>query len=510
MELNKYLLKHYSPVFSQAAPFEETADIIVPDAYGDIAKIVGSFAVPTIKDKDISSGKVTITGSIKCAMLYIPENSAAIVKLDTTIPFSQSFESPAINEDSKVLAKITLINSDAKELNSRKIAVRANLLLYVRAQNQTVTELCQSIDADEKVCLQTLENTHDLTLAVAVNEKDFSFSDELVIPSEKPAIREIISTKTALNVTDVKGVGNKSIFKGQAEVQVLYLSDALDKIESVSTQIPFSQIIDIDNTSEQADCEVSVLLKSLEAEVRPDLNGQSKSVYLTVFAGATAVTHTSTSVKTVEDCYSAAYSLEAEIAAQTLPSITDKIKKSTGLRELIEVVNDPAAIIDHAISLESVGMSRDENGANMQYDVFANILFRGMDDTYYSVFRKIPVVVNMDIGQNSAVEQNAWIESVYCSIMGNKINLEAQLAVEAKLSAEVSIKTVTSANVDLKDYKLNAKRPSIILRQINKPEALWDIAKNYNTTITEIMAANNLEDEERVPAGRMLLIPKRR
>jgi len=55
-----------------------------------------------------------------------------------------------------------------------------------------------------------------------------------------------------------------------------------------------------------------------------------------------------------------------------------------------------------------------------------------------------------------------------------------------------------------------SKAPSLVLRCVGTDETLWDLAKKYNTTISGILTANALEDDASVPAGRLLLIPKKR
>ena len=53
------------------------------------------------------------------------------------------------------------------------------------------------------------------------------------------------------------------------------------------------------------------------------------------------------------------------------------------------------------------------------------------------------------------------------------------------------------------------EQPSIVLRTVGAGERLWDIAKAYCTTARDIMQANDLEQEE-LPAGELLLIPRTR
>ena len=50
--------------------------------------------------------------------------------------------------------------------------------------------------------------------------------------------------------------------------------------------------------------------------------------------------------------------------------------------------------------------------------------------------------------------------------------------------------------------------PDFALR--GKEESAWEVAKRYNTTIADILAANQLEQESEIPCERLLLIPKKR
>ena len=52
--------------------------------------------------------------------------------------------------------------------------------------------------------------------------------------------------------------------------------------------------------------------------------------------------------------------------------------------------------------------------------------------------------------------------------------------------------------------------PALVLRAMKPGERLWDLAKAYRTTVTEILSANEMADESSACAGGMLLIPRRR
>ncbi|MBQ5566290.1 MAG: LysM peptidoglycan-binding domain-containing protein, partial [Oscillospiraceae bacterium] len=52
--------------------------------------------------------------------------------------------------------------------------------------------------------------------------------------------------------------------------------------------------------------------------------------------------------------------------------------------------------------------------------------------------------------------------------------------------------------------------PNLILRAFSSEETLWDLAKQYRTTVNEILTANELSDQSAAAVGELLLIPRRR
>ena len=52
-------------------------------------------------------------------------------------------------------------------------------------------------------------------------------------------------------------------------------------------------------------------------------------------------------------------------------------------------------------------------------------------------------------------------------------------------------------------------RPSVVIRRMERGEALWDIAKSCGSTVADICSANTLPGED-ADAGTLLLIPARR
>ena len=60
-------------------------------------------------------------------------------------------------------------------------------------------------------------------------------------------------------------------------------------------------------------------------------------------------------------------------------------------------------------------------------------------------------------------------------------------------------------------YNMTAiQRITLFLRYFGRQESAWEVAKRYNTTIPDILAANQIEKESDIPCEKLLLIPKKR
>ena len=84
------------------------------------------------------------------------------------------------------------------------------------------------------------------------------------------------------------------------------------------------------------------------------------------------------------------------------------------------------------------------------------------------------------------------------------MEFQAQVTTRKKKVCLAAVKVASETPKDL------SKAPSLVLRGLGKEETLWMLAKRYNTTMADILAANSLEAETDIQRGKLLLIPKKR
>ena len=135
------------------------------------------------------------------------------------------------------------------------------------------------------------------------------------------------------------------------------------------------------------------------------------------------------------------------------------------------------------------------------------ILFFSEDDALCSVTYSVPVVSTLNTGEEGDV-------SCRCRAVGVPAAVPVTGGLEVRFDMEFGFRILKKEICgfvhgvrELPQVENTAHRPSIVLRMMNDEDDLWNIAKAYNSTVSDIVVANGLE-QEFAPVGKMLLIPR--
>ena len=100
------------------------------------------------------------------------------------------------------------------------------------------------------------------------------------------------------------------------------------------------------------------------------------------------------------------------------------------------------------------------------------------------------------------------VDQIQVSMAGSEaVEVRAILAFDAFLRREVELQTIVSVMEKPLDLEQMDKRPGIVGHIVQEKEDLWELAKQYMTTVEGIMNVNELENEN-VKIGDKLLIFK--
>lgn len=474
---------------------EETAETIVPDSFPDIASIVDCCAVPILRGKDCRSGSVTVSGGVKGAILYTPEDRSYTRRLEVYLPFTMKFEDRALAEDAQVICSIRVCDLDARAVNSRKAMLRVELACELTAYEQT-EQLLYTLQPGYPD-IQTRTATYQMSLPLEIAEKSFVISDTLDISNGHPPISQIYKIGCYPELTDQKLVGNKAVFKGILHCKFLYISEN-QELYLYQQQLPFSQYCEMGIDYDQETVCVYPVVTGYDVEAE---NGDRVQLTVNILAQALA-----TGVKPIS---------LAEDAYSTKGGFTPQWKQY-----------DFDNCLDRQISVQSVRQHlRGELKEILDWDVYWNypVCNRENDQMQVSVPVRLRVLGRDAAGQLQTLRTTA--EAMQTFALSGKAGCRADATpvgdVHTSISSdgadvhcEVSVCTTCYANRkfqtlcggEFEEQKNTERRPSVILRSVPKDTSIWDLAKTYGSTESAIREANRL-DSESIEADSMLLLP---
>lgn len=505
LELTRTQLACYDTVLDTTVTHEETMEMIVPDACPDILRIVETEGVVCLKSKEAKEGRVEVSGTARCAVLYLPDGEEGIRRIEVSIPFFSTADGAGISSACTVVACPRVLSADTRAINPRKVLVRVNLAISVKVFCPSSALLSTGAESNCPGGVEQLKENHRANMVTCVKEKPFSFTDDLSISGSRPEAAELLRCRAVLNCTESKIIGNKLIFKGEAALRICYR--AVDcTLCTADFELPFSQIMETDRVEEEAVCVLDVQLTDLCCTLAA---GDGRTISVTMGMLAQAVVREERNMELLTDIYSTACNLSAELQSHALNDMVEQNTRRQTSREIIEVGNMARNAVDASVNVGAVKQSREGGRMVFTAEAMVNILYLTEENELYSVSRQVNVPCPVDLPEGCACScQSRCPGEVFATPTTG--GLEVRFDLDFQYLALSGKRVVGVSDVQVGDaiVRDNGKEPSIVLRVVGQ-EKLWDIAKTYHTTMADIMQANELESGDALN-GRLLLIPRKR
>lgn len=500
LELQRIVMEGYRPVSQGMFSQEETLESIVPDACPDISRIVSAVGKVFLKEKELGEGSLRLSGTARVTVLYIPEGETEPRPLEVSIPFQCVRDDPQYHAGCPVQATVQAASADARTINPRKMLVRVNLTVWAAAYQQERQELSCDVSCGEETGVEKLLTLCKCYVIPDVAEKAFTFSDVLRPPASKPEMEELLFYRAELGAVDAKFIGKKLVLKGDIQLITLYRGG--EGLVPLRFELPYSQILDLGADHEEAEPEVVVALKSVDCRLREG------ELEVTLEALAQAALWVRRSVTLISDAYCLKQPLDVERAPARLCTMAERTCRRETARKLCESGIPAKQVLDCAVSVTSMASAPAEDGMEFTAQALASILYLSEDDALCGVEVEIPVSCRGELPSGCSC-------SCTCRPVGEATAVPVTGGLEVRFEAEfawMSIREEQAACVtELKPSSVQEPgvRPSVVIRRVERGEALWDIAKSCGSTVDDICGANGMTTPE-AAEGELLLIPARR
>ena len=509
LELKKGCFDAFDAGTEQILTQEETAETIVPDYCPDIARIIATEGKVFLHDRAVRDGKAEVAGTVRVSVLYTPDGESGIRSLEFAMPFSAETDGKAMGECVFLTAEAEAETLETRMLNPRKVFTHCKLVLRLTGYRKAPLCFSTDVEGGEELCLERQQETQHTTLLTQIVEKDFTFSDEITLSPGKEGVTEVLASRASAMVTETKLVGSKLILKGTFPVSVLYRTSG-GQCASVSGDLPFSQIMEVEGAAENTGVTVSLQLTGVELQTG-GADTEGRQIAVTLYLHATALLRQEETITLLSDLYSTAYNVTYDAEPLQLTDRYDTPVRRQTVREVLEIGVVADSILSLSAVCGSVSVGREGDGTVLRTGVLVRALYLDEGGVPLVTERRLDVSCQMDIPEGCRVVPRAVCPDEVQGSLGDR-GIEVRFPVEfqAQVSTRKKRVCLSSARIDTDTPKDLSSAPSLVLRGLGREESLWMLAKRHNTTVRDILAANGLESEGDVPREKLLLIPKKR
>ena len=503
LELNREHINCYELVLDTTLCQEETLESIVPDAYPDILRIVDTTGQVCLSGKMIREGNITVSGTVQSWIFYQPEGEERLCRMEVKLPFTVQAEAAGLHSQGQAVAVPFLRGMDARALNPRKILLRADLGMELQVFQPQELVLCQGITGGEEAGVQQLTTDQTAYLTVCVAEKSFTIADEVRLSAGPGGEGELLGVRAQALCGESKIIGNKLIFKGEAELQILYRAG--EELCSMRCPLPFSQIMEVSNVGEGGDCTVELSVTELECSLCGD---DRRTLDVTLELLGQSVVREEHPITLLQDIYSTSCELTCEQETYTFRQLLEQAVRPQNVRELVETGALVKTVVDASLAVAEVRQSREEDQLVLSADLRLNVLYLDELDALQTSQRLFSVTGRVDVpAGGTCLLRCTCPGEIFATPAAGGLEVRFTLEFRCLTTLERKVAGISGVKLGQARTQQEGEQPSVVLRLAAPGERLWDIAKAYYTTAEQIIQANQLEDGQ-VPAGQMLLIPR--
>ena len=373
LQLKKTTLDHYESSGEVTLTQEETTEVIVPDYCPDIARIITADGKVCIHSRELRDGKAAVTGTVRVTVLYTPDGESGIRTLEFAMPFT-------VESDNRVLADCVFLEADTRPeflesrmLNPRKVFTHCKLVTRLTGYQKAPLCFSTDLEAEDQLCVEKRQEQQRITLLTHIAEKDFTFTEEMNLSPGRAGAAELFNSQVCGSVTESKIVGSKLIFKGVFSISLLYRS-VDGKYDTTSSDLPFSQIMEIEGAAEGCTPSLRLQLTGSDLQIDGD-DAEGRQIAVTLYLHATALLREEQDVTLLNDLYSTSYETAYEAAPLSVTGFFETFTRRHTVREVLEIGVVADSILSLTASCGAVSVSREGETTVLRTEVNVRALY---------------------------------------------------------------------------------------------------------------------------------------
>lgn len=503
-------------------------DFIVPDTMDDMEQIMLDSGDVQIEQVKPMGDRVNVKGRLDFQVLYRKEGGG-LQTLGGSIPFEEMINVLQLEDRDAVSVAWVLEDLNTAMIHSRKLGVQAIVTLRVRIESVKDMEAASDVkqedrdggmytgigDISRELPPETLKRR--ITAAsMAVRGKDTYRIREVVgLTGGKPGIGRLLWKEMKLRGLTVKPLDGSLHLDGELTVFVIYeAEDETMPVQWLEETIPFSGDMEAEGVKEDQIPMITARLSHQEIEAKPDYDGEMRELETDGVLELDLRLYEELETEFLSDVYSNSRELTLEqkelvfdrILTRNVcrSRITEKVKLPQGERIL--------QICHHSGTIKLDEVEPGEDCLKIEGVLEVALLYLTSDDQapVQSAVEQIPFKCTAEargIREDSVYQLDAGLEQLTAVMTGgDMVEIKAAAALDFLVLQPVKEQVITGISSSPLDLKKLQELPGIAGYIVQPDDSLWSIAKKFHTTVSHIISANELADEQVKPGQRLLLV----
>ncbi len=487
-------------------------DFNVPDSMDDVEQLILDSGEIMIESARNQGEKAVIKGKLAFRVLYRTPDGQ-VMTLAGNIPFDETVNMPGLDETDFIQVSWELDDLNVGMIHSRKLSVKALVTLHIQAEQLEDVEVVTDVRSNGNV---EVLNREIETAVLAVRRKDtFRIKEVLTVSGNRPDIEKLLWQDIKLRNISTKNLDNRIRIEGELMVFLVYTgADSQMPIQCMEESIPFSGTVELAEADEDMIPFITVRLAHKNLDISPDSDGEMREIAVDVVLELDIRLYEEEDVELIEDLYA----LDRELIPETSVVCFDQIAAKNLLKHRIqEKISLPGGqrILqichsDGSVKIDDVQLR--ENGIQIEGVLEAEVLSMTADDAapVAAYTEMIPFQVEADVPgsrEDSMYQMNPVLEQISAVMLGgDTVEIKAVVSMDLLLMNQVCetvMKNIREEPIDLEKLK---RMPGIVGYVVQTGDSLWKIAREFHTSVEEIMAVNRLSSSVIYPGDKLILV----
>ncbi|MEG1874890.1 MAG: DUF3794 domain-containing protein [Angelakisella sp.] len=475
-------------------------DALLPDYCPDIVRILKCMVTPTVASRRLNGQRLEIEGMAVIVVLYT-STGEGVQKAEYKVPFAKAVELRGEPAKHSLSVQVRPGYMNCRAVNQRRLDIRGAVTIGIFAIGCREEQV---ICGGEGAGIELREEQVNTGRLLGQESREVRVTETLELTYGKPPVREVVRCQCVPRLVECKTEAGKVVVKGELAIHLLY--QHTNGCDQMDFTVPTAAVIELDGIDEH--CMVSVTQEMMFCTLEPcaDREGEYRNLTLEAVVLMTAKAECPVKTTCCTDCYSTKCQCSFHTKSYNTLRLEDTLHQPVTLREVMTLPDNIESVVDLWCEAGGVSFRGDQSAVGCEGRVTVCILGKLRDgeliyfDKNLELSERIPVTA-----ANAVVDGRATVMgSGYSFSANDAIEVRCDLMLDGSIYSAQRFTGLDDIVLDEKKSKAGSVPTGLYLYMAGDGEAMWEIAKRYNTSVQRIQEENPQTEGRR---GDVLIIP---